>query len=127
MRPDPVYRVLLFYNVLGRYPFLLAVQIILVALGTAMPVLLSTLGTGIFSGGVTLGKLAQSFLLLWGCAGAGTALGSLLSPRVIRDRRLSVFLTVIAVLRPALRKYAVAGWFCTEKILTHCFFQSCII
>lgn len=120
-REDPVQEQLLYLRVLrkstyyiGRNLFLLAVQLIFAALGTAMPLLLTVMGTGTFSGETAPGELAQSFFLLWGCAGAGIALGSLLSPRVMRDRRLSLLLTVLltamSVLSPALKKYAVVKW-----------------
>ncbi len=98
----------------GKSLFLLAVQVIFAALAMANPMMLYVMGTDMFSESVTVGELIQSFLLLWGSAGAGIALGSLLSPQVMRDRKLSllltVFLAVVSVLGSVLKKYAVAGW-----------------
>lgn len=120
-REDPVEEQLLYLRVvrkssyyLGKNLFLLAVQVIFAALAMAVPMMLYVMGTGMFSGAVTAGDLVQSFLLLWGSAGAGMALGGLLSPQVMRDRKLSllltVFLAVVSVLGSVLKKYAVAGW-----------------
>ena len=56
-REDPVQEQLLYLRLLrkstyyiGRNLFLLAVQLIFAALGTAMPLLLTVMGTGTFSG-----------------------------------------------------------------------------
>lgn len=120
-RENPVEEQLLYLRVVrkssyyvGKSLFLLTVQLIFATLAMAMPMILS-ITADTFTGPVTMGNLAQSFLLLFGSAGAGMALGSLLSPQVMRDRKLSllltVFLAVVSVLETALKKYAVIGWF----------------
>ena len=100
---------------MGRSLFLLAVQTIFAVLAMAIPMMLVIMKTGVFSGPITIKELAQSFLLIWGSAGAGMALGSLLSPQVMRDRKLSLLLTVllavVSVLGTALKKYVAAAWF----------------
>lgn len=121
-REDPVEEQLLYLRVVrkssyyvGKSLFLLAVQLIFAALAMAIPMLLTVMTTDMFSGSITVWDLVQSFLLLSGSAGAGITLGSLLSPRVMRDRKLSLLLTlllaVVSVLGSTLKKYAVTGWF----------------
>ena len=120
-REDPVEEQLLYLRVVrkssyyvGKSLFLLAVQLIFAALSMAIPMLLSVMTTDMFSGSITVWDLVQSFLLFSGSASAGITLGSLLSPRVMRDRKLSLLLTVllavVSVLGSILKKYAVAGW-----------------
>lgn len=121
-KEDPVEEHLLYLRVLrkgvyymGRSLFLLAVQTIFAVFAMTIPMMLVIIGTGVFSGSITLRELAQSFLLIWGSAGAGIALGGLLSPQVIRDRKLSLLLTVllavVSVLGTVLKKYVAAVWF----------------
>lgn len=121
-REDPVEEQLLYLRVarkssyyIGRSLFLLAVQLIFAVFAMAIPMLLSMSGTGFFSEPVTVWNMVQSFLLLSGSSSAGVALGSLLSPRVMRDRKLSLLLTallaVVSVLGLILKRYAVARWF----------------
>lgn len=99
----------------GKSLFLIIVQFLFAVLAMLIPLILAVTAADTFSGAVTAGDLAQSFLLLLGSAGAGMALGSLLSPGVMRDRKLSQLLTmllaVVSVLGSTLKKYAVAGWF----------------
>lgn len=99
----------------GKSLFLISVQFLFAILAMLMPLILAVTAADTFSGTATAGELAQSFLLLLGSAGAGMALGSLLSPGVMRDRKLSLlltmFLAVVSVLGSTLKKYAVAGWF----------------
>lgn len=120
-REDPVEEQLLYLRAarkssyyIGKGLFLLAAQMIFAVLAMAVPLLLFVAGTGLFSGAVTAWDLVQSFLLLSGSSGAGIALGGLLSPRVMRDRKLSLLLTMLmtfmSVLGFALKRYAVAGW-----------------
>lgn len=121
-REDPVEEQLLYLRVarkmsyyIGKSLFLLAVQLIFAVLAMAIPLLLFVMTADLFSDPITVWDLAQSFLLLFGSAGAGITLGSLLSPQIMRDRKLSLLLTVllafVSVLGSALKKYAVAGWF----------------
>ena len=121
-REDPVEEQLLYLRVvrkslyyIGKSLFLLAVQLIFSALAMAIPMMLAVMQTDMFFGPITAGVLVQSFLLLSGSASAGIALGSLLSPQVMRDRKLSLLLTVllafVSVLGSVLKKYVVAGWF----------------
>lgn len=121
-REDPVEEQLLYLRVVrkssyyaGKSLFLLAVQLIFSALAMAIPMMLAMMETDMFFGPITTGDLVQSFLLLSGSAGAGIALGGLLSPQVMRDRKLSLLLTVLlaafSVLGFVLKKYVVAGWF----------------
>lgn len=121
-REDPVEEQLLYLRVIrkssyyaGKSLFLLAVQLIFSALAMAIPMMLAVTETDMFFGPITAGDLVQCFLLLSGSAGAGIALGSLLSPQVMRDRKLSLLLTMllafVSVLGTVLKKYAVAGWF----------------
>lgn len=120
-REDPVEEHLLYLRVsrksvyyLGRNLFLLTVQIIFTALAMAIPMMLSVMEEGLFFGAVTVKELWQCVLLLWGSAAAGVTLGGLLSPQVMRDRKLALLLTALmtalSVLAPALQKYAVVGW-----------------
>lgn len=99
---------------LGKSLFLLVVQLIFATLAIAIPMAFFLTGTELFTEPVTVGNLAQSFLLFFGSAGAGVALGSLLFPQVMKDRRLSplltIFLTLTSALKTALKKYAVTGW-----------------
>lgn len=121
-RENPVEEQLLYLRVVrkssyyvGKSLFLISVQFLFAILAILMPLILAVTAADTFSGTVTAGDLAQSFLLLLGSASAGMALGSLLSPRVMRDRKLSLLLTmllaVLSVLGSTLKKYAVAGWF----------------
>lgn len=121
-RENPVEEQLLYLRVdrkilyyMGKGLFLLAVQLIFSALVMAIPMILAMMETDMFLGPITAGDLVQSFLLLSGSAGAGIALGSLLSPQVMRDRKLSLLLTVllafVSVLGTVLKKYAAAAWF----------------
>lgn len=121
-RENPVEEQLLYLRVdrkilyyMGKGFFLLAVQLIFSMVTMAIPMMLALLETDMFFGPITAGDLVQSFLLLSGSAGAGIALGSLLSPQVMRDRRLSLLLTVflafVSVLGAVLKKYAVTAWF----------------
>lgn len=101
---------------MGKGLFLLTVALIAAVLALAIPVLWSALTTGgVFSRPLTKGDLVQSLLLLLGCACCGIAVGSLFSPRVMRDRKLALLLTallaVAAILASVLKKYAVVGWF----------------
>lgn len=116
-REDPVEEQLLYLRVVrkssyyvGKSLFLLTVQLIFTVLAMVMPVM-----PNVFSEQVTVLDLVQSFLLLSGSAGAGVALGSLLSPQVMRDRKLSLLLTMLlalaSVLGSVLKKYVVAEWF----------------
>lgn len=118
-REDPVEEQLLYLRMvrkssyyLGKSVFLLTAQLIFSALAMAVPVLLRG---NLFAEPVTAGDLVQCFLLVSGSAGAGIALGSLLPPEVMRDRRLSllltVFMAVLSVLGSVLKEYAVAAWF----------------
>lgn len=120
-RENPVEEQLLYLRVvrkstyyLGRSLFLLTVQLIFAMLAIAVPMVFFLTGTEVFIEPMTVRDLAQSFLLLLGSAGAGMALGGLLSPQVMRDRRLSLLLTllltVVSVLETVLKKYAVLGW-----------------
>lgn len=121
-RENPVEEQLLYLRVVrkssyyvGKSLFLISVQFLFAILAMLMPLILAVTAADTFSGTVTAGDLAQSFLLLLGSASAGMALGSLLSPGVMRDRKLSLLLTmllaVVSVLGSTLKKYAVAGWF----------------
>ncbi|MDE7222145.1 MAG: hypothetical protein K2O34_00005 [Acetatifactor sp.] len=121
-REDPVEEQLLYLRVarkrsfyIGKSLFLLAVQLIFAAFAMAIPLLLSVMTADMFSDPITVWDLVQSFLLLFGSAGAGITLGSLLSSQVMRDRKLSLLLTVlmavVSVLGSVLKKYAAASWF----------------
>jgi len=121
-REDAVEEQLLYLRVVrkssyyvGKSLFLLTAGLLFSALAMAVPAVLAVMDTDVFSVPIRAGDLAQSFLLLSGSAGAGIALGSLLSPRVMRDRKLSLLLTVLlavmSVLGSALKTYVMAGWF----------------
>lgn len=101
---------------MGKCLFLLTVGLIFAVFALAVPMLLSVQPIGgVFSRPVTVGDLAQAFLLLLGCSCCGIALGGLLSFQVMRDRKFALLLTlllaVVTVLASTLKKYAVVGWF----------------
>lgn len=92
---------------LSKCIYVLAVGLLANILCTVFPVIQNILNGGdMFTRDITLFDCVNAFLLQCGCVFIGSALGSLFHPRVMKDRRLAilltVFLTILTLVRTAL-------------------------
>ena len=91
---------------MGKAGFLLCVGLIVNLICVLFPIIQSFISGGLFTRELTVYDAANAFILQGGCAVSGAALGSLFHPRIIRDKKISIiltlFITVISVAKTAL-------------------------
>lgn len=98
----------------GKVIFLMCIAFLADLLCTVFPVIQNMVnGYKLFDRQLLVSDVLNAFLLQYGCAFAGAGLGSFLHPRVMKDRKLAIILTVLlaalAVAGPSLGSYLPAA------------------
>lgn len=94
----------------GKAVFLLTIAILFDLLFTVFPVVDHMInGWNLFVRPLVISDVANAFILQGGCAFAGIALGSLLHPRVMKDRKLAILLTVLLAVLTVVRA-SIVSW-----------------
>lgn len=101
----------------GKIIFLGCIVLLFDGLFTFFPVVQNLINSGgMFVRPLLVSDVVNAFFIQGGCAIAGAALGSLLHPRVMIDRKLAILLTVLlAVLSVA--RVSVTAWLPALKVI----------
>lgn len=80
----------------AKFLFLLCIAVLLDCFYTFFPVIQNKLNGGdMFTGNLGTFEIVNAFILQLGMAFSGAALGNLFHPRVLKDRKLAIVLTVL--------------------------------
>ena len=98
----------------GKVIFLMCIAFLTDLLCTIFPVVQNMLNSyRLFDRQLLVSDVINAFLLQYGCAFAGAGLGSFLHPRVMKDRKLAIILTVLlaalTIAGPSLGTYLPAA------------------
>ncbi len=92
------------YYYFSKVIFLMAVGLIVELICLIFPIVQNILNHNeLFLRQLTVYDLLNAFLLLGGCSFAGGSIGSLFHPRVLRDRKLAIVLTVLVTVLASIR------------------------
>lgn len=92
------------YYYFSKVIFLMMVGLVVELICLIFPIVQNILNNnGLFLRQLTAYDILNAFLLLCGCSFVGGSIGSLFHPRVLRDRKLAIVLTVLVTVLSSIR------------------------